>query len=305
MKIINLNSKFDLSEAQVSFAEAVIIGGENNTYLQTESISHIMNKIPILLVDIKTQEEHGQGDLLGFYMSKCTILGFVGIPVIGLCVEKIMSQVKNNNELIILIAKVLIHEFAHALMDSPENKIDRSCEFYKWMEEPMANVITLTYFRNFEYQLNTVKKEIAHIKPLPNVIKYVRKFIANQPHNYKLGLDLFDNGITDWKTWREYKKEGRRMEPEFFWHKYTEETIKNKEKINRIILQLLFSEITRREFPELKKDCQTKYQKQIIDFSKEFGKFNHFNLWGITEKYLTEKNKYQYRGIIIGKRFGF
>ena len=78
-------------------------------------------------------------------------------------------------------------------------------EFYKWMEEPMANLITLEYFKNFErgyiYRRSKLKFATTLISPLD----YVKDFISKQPDNYRLGLDLFEHRVFQWWIWRNQK----------------------------------------------------------------------------------------------------
>lgn len=157
MNIINLNSRIELSSAQISFAESVITYGYGGRipYFKGISLSRLMNRIPIFLVNEETQREfngceddnnnenkHKCTDLLGFYQSKGIILG-VETPIIGLCLEKIVKCVNTNEELTYLIAKVLVHELAHAKMDMHPNAEYKSIdEFYKWMEEPVSKLST-------------------------------------------------------------------------------------------------------------------------------------------------------------------
>jgi len=81
MKVINLNSKFELTLAQINFTESVIICGTDKPIRKDDSISILMNRIPVFLVDSITQEEYGNGDMLGFYQYSPRILG-VETPVI-------------------------------------------------------------------------------------------------------------------------------------------------------------------------------------------------------------------------------
>lgn len=155
MNIINLNSSIDLSNAQISFAESVINSGNNDPHIERDSLSEIVKRIPIFLVNEETQREfncceddnnndnkHKCTDLLGFYQSKGKILG-VQTPMIGICLEKIVKCVSSNEELTFLIAKVLVHELAHAKMDMHPNAEYKSIdEFYKWMEEPVSKLST-------------------------------------------------------------------------------------------------------------------------------------------------------------------
>ena len=232
MKIINLNSKNELTPAQISFAESVIIYGEDEPIKTEDSISSLINNIPIFLVNTRTQEEYSNGDLLGFYQHSGSILN-TRIPVIGLCIDRIIEVVNSEEELIILIAKVIVHEFAHAKMGRhPGAGYYLSDEFYKWMEEPMANLITLEYFENF----NKLKsKNLAHVKTQLNPFDFVKDFVSKQPDNYKLGLDLFKHRIRYWWIWRSYKnKIKENTEEKNAWLNYVKNNVgdTDKEKLN-------------------------------------------------------------------------
>jgi hypothetical protein len=241
MKVINLNSRFELTEAQISFAESVIICGEDEPIREDDSISILMNEIPVLLVDIKTQEEYGNGDILGFYQHSARILGFE-IPVIGLCLEKIINEVKTDEELIILIAKVLIHEFAHAKMKlHPSANYYPIDEFYKWMEEPMANLITLEYFKNYDKGYRHRRTKLAYATILISPFDYVKEFISKQPDNYRLGLDLFEHRVFQWWIWRNQKdKIQYKTKEKKDWLDYVKA---NVGKTDKVMLDKLFEEL--------------------------------------------------------------
>jgi len=88
-----------------------------------------------------------------------------------------------------VVTKVLIHEFAHALMDCGHNFLND--EFLQWTEEPLANMITLNISQASDSEFH----------------KVVIDFINKQPANYKLGLELFNLPIPDveWLNWCENK----------------------------------------------------------------------------------------------------
>lgn len=223
MKIINLDSKFELTQAQISFAESVIVNSEIDSRFGPDSISALMNEIPIFLLSsdkmpvfkpVCGDMENPATEILGFYQHKSEILG-VKRPVIGLCPERFLSYVKNEKDLTILIAKVIIHEFAHALMRlHPGAVYEPVDEFYEWMEEPMANLITLEYFQNYmrfmEHPRNHKRTEpLGSERPYAPeyVFDYVKKFIQLQPSNYRLGLDLFEHRVNQWWFWRMSKSD--------------------------------------------------------------------------------------------------
>ena len=87
----------------------------------------------------------------------------------------------------LLFSQVLLHEFAHALMDNGQ-----CCRelFSKAMEESLANMITLQIFS--KYDINNYER--------------IRSFIVNdQPTIYQFGAYQFDINA-DWRKWKESKK---------------------------------------------------------------------------------------------------
>ena len=245
MKIINLNSNVELTMAQISFVESIIACGDDKPLRDDDSISFLMNEIPIFLIDKRTQEEYSNGDLLGFYQHSSRILG-TNTPVIGLCLEKIIDQVKSEEELIILIAKVIIHEFAHAKLSlDPRANYHPIDEFYLWMEEPMANLITLEYFRSFKYCHRRNRRygiSPAYKKTTILPFDFVKDYISKQPDNYRLGLDLFEKRIWYWWIWRNSKNEiQKKTKEKNDWLNYVKSNVgKTDEKILEKLFEALY-----------------------------------------------------------------
>ncbi|MCX6336681.1 MAG: hypothetical protein NT153_05245 [Bacteroidetes bacterium] len=236
MKVINLDSSYELTQAQISFAESVM-SFDRPYRLDKEypCISLLTEHIPVYLfseksmpVDsLKYADDENEylihndqttlatpaTDWLGFYQNRTSIYG-VDTPIIGICPERIIRCVKNDEELILLIAKVIVHEFAHAQMnfhprDSRHsnayyNPVDL---FYKWMEEPMANVITLERFYYFttSYSAGFTFAKCSLTPTLINPFDYVKDFINRQPNNYRLGLDFYNQRFWKWWEWRNNK----------------------------------------------------------------------------------------------------
>lgn len=271
MKVINLNSKFELTQAQISFAESVIICGEDEPIREDDSISLLMNEIPIFLLSPESMpddysiyhetvgskesypkeenkeyrgEEKPSTEWLGFYQNSYRILN-IEKPIIGLCPERIIKCVNSDEELIILIAKIIIHEFAHAKMKLHPRAIYKPIdEFYKWMEEPMANVITLEYFRNFDrcyrYRRNG-GEHFAHVNTSILPFDFVKGFISKQPDNYRLGLDLFEQYVSQWWIWRNQKDEiQKKTKEKQNWLNYVKA---NVGKTDKKILDRLFDDL--------------------------------------------------------------
>ena len=243
MKIINLNSKYDLSPAQVHYAYSVALNGNDFHPIDSGSIVRLMEEIPIYLLHPDSMPELGglkgekpSTEWLGFYKNQTSIHG-VRTPSIGLCPERIAGCVKTEWELMVLIAKVIIHEFAHAQMRrrgmsnySPKD------EFYEWMEEPCANAITLYHFRDSNRRVN----QIAHVTPPLEPLDYVQDFILGQPDNYRLGLDLYKHRIS--YVWWAIKKDEiqKRTNKKNAWLKYVKA---NVGKTDSVILNQLFDDL--------------------------------------------------------------
>ena len=125
-------------------------------------------------------------------------------PIILLCPSKILKEAnKLDMDAKLLCKKVIIHEFAHALMDptnwksetdfAPLQKINpqkKTSDARRIMEESLANMLTLQYFTEIAKKSETKK---------------VKKFIENnQPSIYQFGVHQFKLN-TSWKEWRDYK----------------------------------------------------------------------------------------------------
>lgn len=239
MKIINLDSKYELTHAQVSYVESVLafdvpFGGVDPVY---PTMNTLTEQIPVFLFSSASmpsehslyEDEHYNNrhdenfekeykgevkpstEWLGFYKNKAVIEN-ITTPIIGLCPERIMKCVNNDEELMILTAKVLIHEFAHAQMNyhplDPRNALtiyNPYDEFYKWIEESHANLITLARFKYFERSLTGSTKTFATTSTSIMPLDFVKDFISKQPDNYKFGLDLFNVNAWSWWKWRDNK----------------------------------------------------------------------------------------------------
>ena len=171
-------------------------------------LSYLVKKsIPIRLVgekempDDPIKGEEVLLDTLGAYRS----CDGKNEPIILLCPDKILNVAENKNFKIdakLLCKIVLIHEFAHALMDT--NNWNKNQEFtitkrdtdeqkrsdaYIFMEESLASMLTLKYFKEI------AKEDVATVED----------FISNhQPPIYKFGITQLEL-IADWKEWRAYK----------------------------------------------------------------------------------------------------
>jgi hypothetical protein len=245
MNIINIDSAYDLSPAHVGLVGSVL---SRPVYGPEVAIYTLIQRVPIVLLspasmpdpddsmrgrfkwpepgndsrpfmddDLRDQRRDAEGtpgsEWLGFYSSNFPIIGR-HIPAIGLCPERLMGLAENEDELVIFIAKVLVHEFAHALMDPGEGyDYPNKDDFYVWMEESMANLITLQFFGDLGHHrlpprlagAPRAQRKFAHAIAEVDVLSTVRTFIQQQPPPYRLALDLEREGVRSWQKWRDKK----------------------------------------------------------------------------------------------------
>lgn len=102
----------------------------------------------------------------------------------------------------VIFAMVLIHEFAHAILD-PTNLADKTIskpvfdyniddELSFFIEESLANMIMLRYFD-------------ASFKEESKELLIVKKFVESQSEAYKFGQNMYDANDVDWSLWRDKK----------------------------------------------------------------------------------------------------
>lgn len=122
-------------------------------------------------------------EYLGFYTRTIFGYGFPR-PAIYLCPER-FAEMENMGAIYqqVLIAKVVLHELAHAWMDDQRLSLKSlmADEFFMCMEESMANYMTLKVLHWYSDQ------NLGYSYPLERAIE----FIQEQPVNYKLGYDLY------------------------------------------------------------------------------------------------------------------
>ena len=178
-------------------------------------------------------------ELLGCYFP----LKDIG-PMIYLCPKRIEACVTKNLSKTVLYALVLIHEFAHAMMDETnilcENKEEnivcskahpiKELEIDElYMEEALANMITLQYFEN----------ESSCIKDA------VRSFMKEQPAPYQFGIQLYDTNDKqiDWREWRKYKAQSTLTA----WRGFVDKSIMDGEEMNAITIISQFKDALSRK----------------------------------------------------------
>lgn len=109
---------------------------------------------------------------------------------IFICWERIRDYADRGHA-IDLLTKVTIHEFCHAYMDVIAGSGRASKDIYHWMEESMANVLTLKVIENY-----TTKHPSAI-----QLLKYAKEFVYKQPDAYASAVRLWKNGICDYDLW--------------------------------------------------------------------------------------------------------
>lgn len=212
-QVYNFDAKapFDkLTVEQKRFAEKLWATGETLFLKQDDRMAH---KMPIFLVspetldqylisnnpqkvningervDFKPGKQHCSCYCHPFTSHKDAIIGLKQ-PFVLLCLERIKESAANDNEYKWLIGKHITYEFAHAQMDqSTYRPID---DFYKWVEDPLANMICLQCFWAYD------KGEI---------FEFIKQTILNEPDNQRLGWEYFKYNMIDWENWAKNKKE--------------------------------------------------------------------------------------------------
>ena len=105
--------------------------------------------------------------------------------------------VYDNDYLENLIWKVIIHEYAHAMMDTlQDDKIkSQDSKLYKYREESLANAFALKV-----------------LKSSRSGFRKIEDFVKSQPEEYQHGLDLYESEdlLEMMEFWREMKIEGNK-----------------------------------------------------------------------------------------------
>lgn len=177
--------------------------------------------------DIKNEDKYkGKMDktvtteVMGLYCPNYSVLNNSKMkqPAIFLCMQTISEKANNHNEFLYLTTLVLLHEISHYIMDSGKEYTPQD-EFSNWMEESLANCLTLNLINNIlvfytndypynyshrfgEEDLRDIGKH--NINQFVELFDYCKEFIISQPKNYQLGYYLFiyENNQGLFGTWR-------------------------------------------------------------------------------------------------------
>ena len=144
--------------------------------------------IPIHFGKQCAYEDYDDGKYLGLYRRNKD-----NTREIILFEDAIKAEAKGDNDYLEnLIWKVIIHEYAHAMMDTlQDDKIKtQDPKLYKYREESLANA----------FALRTLKSE-------ENYFGKIKKFVESQSEEYKHGLDLYEREdlFKMMEFWREMK----------------------------------------------------------------------------------------------------
>lgn len=105
---------------------------------------------------------------------------------IYICLDKIIELYPDKVDAI--AAKVILHEFGHALMHNADYSSYQTAFDY-WVEESLANKIALKYL--------AVASELLGKQKL---FMEAKEMVEQQSDAYKLGLYLFEHNASDWHT---------------------------------------------------------------------------------------------------------
>ena len=160
-----------------------------NSHSLIKSLECVINDIPIHFGRQEDYEDYDDGKYLGVYRrttnNQREILLFE--DAIKEVVEVFGCDLEN------LIWKVIMHEYAHVIMDTMQHddKLrEQDSKLYKYREESLANA----------FALRTLKSE-------ENYFGKIKKFVESQSEEYKLGLDLYEREdlFKMMEFWREMK----------------------------------------------------------------------------------------------------
>ena len=249
MNIININSKYNLTPWQIAFTKLVLNCEEYN--FSNNYLCNLLETIPFYLVNestfclikdgsyhkskkkenddeiekrISTTSNSLDNNTFSYYIRK----GLHDIPEIYLCPEAILKFTKNEDEVIILLAKVIIYKLAYAFINKEE--LEPKDEFYYWMKEACPIEMTLNYFDIFgEMYYNSNKFYLNHQK---NVVEFEHtiEFCSTKTEIYKLGFYLFENRFFSYLYWNDYEftKSDKKIDKEKWLHYLKSEVLNNE-----------------------------------------------------------------------------
>ena len=160
----------------------------------------IIKNIPIHFDQQMRYEGYDDGKYLGLYRRNND-----GTREIILFEDAIKAEAKGDNDYLKnLIWKVIIHEYAHAMMDTlQDDKIEtQDPKLYKYREESLANA----------FALKVLEMSIENTLITNSGFDKIKKIVNKQDEEYRHGLDLYEREdlLKMMEFWREMKIEGNK-----------------------------------------------------------------------------------------------
>lgn len=165
-----------------------------NSHWLIKSHECVINDIPIHFGRQEDYENYDDGKYLGLY--RRTTNNQREIVLFEYAIKKVVEVF--GCDLDNLIWKVIMHEYAHVIMDTMQHddKLrERDSKLYKYREESLANA----------FALRTLKSE-------ENYFGKIKEFVDSQSEEYKHGLNLYESEdlFKMMEFWREMKIEGNK-----------------------------------------------------------------------------------------------
>lgn len=159
-----------------------------NSHSLIKSHECVINDIPIHFGRQEDYEDYDDGKYLGLYRRNKD-----NTREIILFEDTIKAEAKGDNDYLEnLIWKVIIHEYAHAMMDTlQDDKIKtQDPKLYKYREESLANAFALKVLKSSKSGFSKIED-----------------FVNSQPEEYRHGLDLYESEdlLKMMEFWREMK----------------------------------------------------------------------------------------------------
>ena len=164
-----------------------------NSHSLIKSLECVINDIPIHFGRQEDYEDYDDGKYLGLYRRNKD-----NTREIILFEDAIKAESKGDNDYLEnLIWKVIIHEYAHAMMDTLQDDEIKSqdSKLYKYREESLANAFALKVLKSSRFGFSKIED-----------------FVKSQPEEYQHGLDLYEREglLKMMEFWREMKIEGNK-----------------------------------------------------------------------------------------------
>lgn len=168
-----------------------------NSHSLIKSHECVINDIPIHFGRQEDYEDYDDGKYLGLYRRNKD-----NTREIILFEDAIKAEAKGDNDYLEnLIWKVIMHEYAHVIMDTMQHddKLrEQDSKLYKYREESLANAFALKVLKSSRSGFSKIED-----------------FVNSQPEEYQHGLVLYKSYKSEYllkmmEFWREMKIEGNK-----------------------------------------------------------------------------------------------